>query len=158
MTDLDIIMNLRKIMRSISLESKKIEKQFGITIVQFLCLQFLSEQDGYKATSSQLKEYLNLNASTTSGIISRLELKGYLAKLPKTADKRKTTVILTAKGEEVLKTTPTTLQKRLNSGLEKMSKEEIGQLEHCIERLVLLFGVTDSFSGAELANEEPSVV
>ena len=41
---IEILVKLRKIIRSINLESKKIEKKFGISIPQLMCLQFLSEQ------------------------------------------------------------------------------------------------------------------
>ena len=80
---LEILVKLRKVIRSINLESKKIEKEFGISIPQLLVLKFLSEQKDYKASSKDIKTYINLNASTVSGIIVRLEDKGLVARLPK---------------------------------------------------------------------------
>ena len=108
----EILIKLRKIIRSINLESKKIEKEFGVSIPQLLVLQYLSEQEGYRAYAKDIKNYINLNASTVSGIISRLELKGYAARLPQPDDKRAHYVTLTAKGAELLEKSPTTLQEK----------------------------------------------
>ena len=93
---LDIIVKLRKIIRSINLESKRIEKQFGVSIPQLMSLQYLSEQEDYKATASQLKAYLKLNASTMSSIVSRLEQKSLVARLRNPQDRRATFITLTA--------------------------------------------------------------
>lgn len=68
---LEILVKLRKIIRSINLESKKIQKEFGISIPQLLVLQYLSEQADYKASGKDIKSYINLNASTVSGIVHR---------------------------------------------------------------------------------------
>ncbi len=138
MTYIEILVKLRKVIRSINLESKKIEKSFGISIPQLLCLQYLSEQEDYKALAAHIKDYLNLNASTISGIISRLENKGLVAKLPKLGDKRAAYVILTAKGLELLRATPTTLQEKLTNRLVELSPQQINSLYENIDLLVKL--------------------
>lgn len=75
MTFIEILIKLRRIVRSINLESKRVDKELGVSIPQLLCLQFLAEQEDYRANASKLKAFLNLNASTITGIISRLEKK-----------------------------------------------------------------------------------
>jgi DNA-binding MarR family transcriptional regulator len=135
MNYLDIIFKLRKIIRAIHLESKKIEKEFGISIPQLLVLQFLSKQETYKATSKEIKEYINWNASTVSGIIDRLEQKGLIARLPNLDDKRRVYIILTAHGAELLKRTPLTLEHKLKHRLSKLSADEIKELESNIDLL-----------------------
>ena len=136
MNYIDILVKLRKIIRSINLESKQIEKQYGISIPQLLCLQFLSGQEDYKASASQIKDFIQLNASTVSGIISRLEAKGLVAKLPNFKDKRATFITLTAKGADLLKESPTTLQEKLKARLSLLSTEQISELNKNIELLV----------------------
>ncbi|MEZ4987549.1 MAG: MarR family transcriptional regulator [Saprospiraceae bacterium] len=139
---IQVLVKLRKIIRSINIESKKIEKQFGISIPQLMCLQFLSDQTDYKATASSLKEYLKLNASTISGIISRLELKGLVAKLPH-KDGRASYITLTAKGAELLKEPPITLQDKLMSRLSNLSEERISELESNIDLLIDIMDAED---------------
>ncbi len=140
---LEVLVKIRKIIRSINLESKKIEKSFGVSIPQLLCLQYLSEQEDYKASASQIKDFINLNASTVSGIISRLENKGLAAKLPKLNDRRSAYITLTAKGAELLQKSPTTLQEKLTRRLERFSPEQIEELNRNIDLLVHIMEASD---------------
>jgi len=140
---IEILIKLRKIIRSINLESKKIEKELGISIPQLLVLQYLSDQPDYRAFAKDIKGYINLNASTVSGIISRLESKGLVAKLPKPNDKRAVFITLTAKGAELLRKSPTTLQEKLSHRLKKLSPEQIDELDRNIELLTNIMDVKD---------------
>lgn len=140
MNYLDILVKLRKIIRSINLESKKIEKAHGISIPQLLCLQYLSEKPDYQASASQIKDFIKLNASTISGILSRLEAKGLVAKLPNKGDRRVTNITLTAKGADLLKASPTTLQEKLAQQLSSLSEKQIKELHHNIDLLVQIMG------------------
>lgn len=139
----EILVKLRKIIRSINLESKKIQKEFGISIPQLLLLQYLSEQEDYRASAKDIKDYLNLNASTISGIISRLEAKNMVAKLPKPDDRRVSYITITAKGAEVLKDSPTILQQKVSKRLKKLSIAEIDQLNASIDLLIKIMDAED---------------
>lgn len=73
------MISVRKIVRAINLESKRIEKNLGISIPQLLTLKHLNEQSDYKSTMRRLKDFLSLNASTVTGIplaTARLKPKG----------------------------------------------------------------------------------
>jgi DNA-binding MarR family transcriptional regulator len=139
----DILIKLRKIVRSVNLESKRVEKQFDVSIPQLLCLQFLADQNEYRANAKQLKEFLNLNASTISGIISRLEKKGFIAKLPKLNDKRVTWISLTVKGMGILKNAPITLQQKLSEKLQELPPEKIKTIVEGIDLLTKLMEVEE---------------
>ncbi len=139
----DILIKLRKIIRSINLESKKIEKALGISIPQLLILQYLMEQEEFRAPASKIKSHINLNASTVSGIISRLELKGLVARLPKPDDRRASYVTLTAKASELLKSSPVTLQEKMTNRLAKLSEEQIIELDKNIDLLISLMDAED---------------
>ncbi len=139
----DILIKLRKIVRSVNLESKRVEKQFDVSIPQLLCLQFLADQNKYRANAKQLKEFLNLNASTVSGIISRLEKKGFVAKLPKLDDRRVTWISLTVKGMEILKSAPITFQQKLSEKLQELPPEKIKTIVDGIDLLTKLMEVEE---------------
>lgn len=133
---MDILVQMRKIIRSINLESKRIEKELGISIPQLLVLQILSACPDYKASSKFIKEKINLNASTVSGIIYRLELKGLVARLPNLQDKRVQFITLTAKAAEMLKNSPQSLQQKISDNLSRLSKTQQAELMKNIELLV----------------------
>ncbi len=140
---IEILVKLRKIIRSINLESKRIEKQYGISIPQLLCLKYLSEQPGYRATAGQLKDFIKLNASTISGILARLEAKGLTARLTNPEDKRVSDIILTAQGVDILKHSPVTLQEKLSKHLSGLSDTQIEELNKNIDLLVQIMEAGD---------------
>jgi DNA-binding MarR family transcriptional regulator len=152
----EILIKLRKIMRSVNLESKRIEKELGISIPQLLVLQFLSTHPGYRALAKDIKEYLKLNASTVTGIIKRLEIKGLVARTPKPGDRRAAFITLTAVGAELLEQSPTTLQEKLTRRLRRLSPEQIVGLNEHIELLVHILDVDQIDSAPLLTIEEMS--
>lgn len=139
----DVLINIRKIIRSINLESKRIQKEYGISIPQYLCLNFLNSQDEYRATAKEIGLHLNLNASTVSGIISRLEKKGFLAKLPNQKDKRSTYIYLTAIGEKMVNSIPDLLHEKLTQKLKSLSSEDLKNLQDAMSLLVEFMEVED---------------
>ena len=151
---IEILVKLRKIIRSINLESKKIEKEFGISIPQLLVLKYLSDQNDYRAFAKDIKGYINLNASTVSGIISRLESKNLVYKMTKPNDKRATYIILTAKGADLLHKSPPTLQEKLSQRLKKLTPEQIEELDRNIELLTLIMDVEDMDAAPLLTIDE----
>ena len=52
--------SVRKIVRAVNLESKRIEKNFGISIPQLLTLKYLNESPEYRSTMRNLREVLSL--------------------------------------------------------------------------------------------------
>ena len=153
MTFLEILIKLRKIVRSINLESKRVEKEQGVSIPQLLCLQFLASQPEYKTNAAKLKDILNLNASTISGILSRLEKKGLIAKLPKTADKRVTVIVLTERGMNLLEHAPITFQQKLTEKLKILPKDKIKIISEGINLLTEVMEV-DELDAAPIITSE----
>ncbi|HEY4653731.1 MAG TPA: MarR family transcriptional regulator [Cyclobacteriaceae bacterium] len=151
----DIIIDIRKIVRSINLESKRILKDFGISIPQLLCLSYLEKQDRYQSTHKELTEYLNLNSSTVTGIINRLEKKGYIARLPKQGDKRITYLTLTSSGAKVLDKTPDLLHEKLSRSLAKLSLGEVQQLKKSLAILIAALEIQEVDASPLLVIEEP---
>jgi len=150
----EILINIRKIIRSINLESKSIEREFGISIPQYLCLNFLRTSETYRATGTEIGLHLNLNASTVTGIVSRLEKKGYVARLLNPEDKRSSFIYLTALGDKIIKTIPNLLQDKLTLKLQELQPEELQQLQNSLALLVKFMGVEDLDASPLLTPEE----
>ena len=150
----EILINIRKIIRSINLESKSIEREFGISIPQYLCLNFLRTSETYRATATEIGQHLNLNASTVTGIVSRLEKKGYVARLLNPEDKRSSFIYLTALGDKIIKTIPNLLQDKLTLKLQELQPEELQQLQNSLALLVKFMGVEDLDASPLLTPEE----
>lgn len=150
----DILISLRKVLRSINLENKKIEKNYGVSTPQILILNYLKEKSEYQSTATELKKYLNLNASTVTGIISRLESKRLVAKVPNPNDKRVTKITLTVEGVNLLKKLPPALHERFSKQLEKLDKNELEKIKESINMLVKLMGAEDIDASPVLSTKE----
>ncbi len=137
----EILIKIRKIVRSIDIESKKIQKEYGVSIPQVLCLNFLKTAPNYQATQGEIRKFVNLNSSTVSGIINRLEKKGYLARLPKAGDKRVANIVLTSAGDELLKLIPPLLHEQLSIQLKCLKDEELMVLEKGLDTLVSILDI-----------------
>lgn len=149
----DILISIRKIVRSVNLESKRIDKEMGVSIPQLLCLDFLNRQPQFKASAKELKEFLQLNASTVTGIIQRLEQKGFIAKLPKAEDKRVTLITLTSRGADVLQNRPSLLQDKLAAKLASLPQEELNDIAKAIALITNLMEVHDLDASPVLTSE-----
>lgn len=137
----DILIQIRKIVRSINLESKKIQKEYGVSIPQVLCLHFLHDAPNYQSTQGEVKKFLNLNSSTISGIINRLERKGLVARLPKSGDKRVVNIALTSAGDELIASMPSLLHEQLSNKLNTLKAEDLVALEQSLDMLVSLLDI-----------------
>ena len=129
----EILISIRQIVRSVNLESKRLQKEYGISIPQLLCLSYLNQRENYQASHKEIKDFLQLNASTVTGIISRLEKNGLVARLPKQHDKRVGLIIITAKGADLIKKTPEPLHEQLSIKLKQLSPEKLKKLQESFD-------------------------
>jgi len=119
-------------------ESKKIQKEYGVSIPQVLCLNFLRDSPQFQSTQGDIRKFLNLNSSTASGIINRLEKKGYIARLPKSGDKRVVNISLTSAGDKLLKNIPSLLHEQLTTKLQTLDARSLQQIEESLNTLIKL--------------------
>jgi len=150
----EILITIRKIVRSINLESKKIQKTHGVSIPQILCLSYLHASPNFQSTQGEIRQFLNLNSSTASGIIDRLEMKGLLARLPKQGDKRVVSIVLTSKGASLLKNVPTLMHEQLSVKLKSLSESTLYQMKESLNILVTLLNIGDAEAVPMLSVEE----
>ena len=139
----EIMISVRKIVRAINLESKRVEKNFGISIPQLLTLKYLKEKPDYKTTMRSLREFLSLNASTVTGIVSRLETKGFIARLPDPFDKRSTPIALTSKGDDLIKKTNLSLHEKISKNLEALNEEEYSAIVESFQTIINFLNIED---------------
>ena len=152
--DKEILSDLRRIIRSVNLEAKRVEKEFGVSIPQYLCLQHLNEQAEFTASMKEIKDVLQLNASTATGIVQRLERGGYVAKLPKRDDKRKSLIVLTERGANVVKHNPEILHERLLERLQELDDVAFNSLRDAF-RTIIEFLEIERIDAAPIVTSEP---
>ena len=139
----------------LTLNQKKIQKEHGVSIPQILCLSYLHASPNFQSTQGEIRQFLNLNSSTTSGIIDRLELKGLLARLPKQGDKRVVSIVLTSKGASLLNNVPALLHEQLSERLKALPENKLYQIQESLNTLVSLLNIGEIEAAPMLTIEEP---
>ncbi|MCA9755533.1 MAG: MarR family transcriptional regulator [Candidatus Eisenbacteria bacterium] len=132
--ELRILRSIRRVIRAIDLESKRLETQYEITGPQLRCLAELSRSE--RETASRLARSLHLSASTVVGILDRLEQKGWVERERDASDRRVLWTRLTERGRDLLESAPSPLQEKLSQGLESLTALERATIALSLERLV----------------------
>lgn len=119
---------IREICSKIKSEGRKVLKDFDISPAQFDVMQIIYFR-GPKMLSD-ISKRLGITKSTTTGLVSRLEVMGYLTKEKSPEDRRVYMVNITQKGkdliEEVIETRVKLIEKVYN---------ELGDKDRTIEIL-----------------------
>lgn len=114
----------------------KILKTIGITSSQCEVLDYLFHSSKENITQRDIERHLNLKNPTVTGLLKRLDEKGFILSVPSVVDKRCKNIYLTEKAYDI--------QKKMEAGRKKsdrqltrgMSKKEIQALEKMLEKVL----------------------
>jgi DNA-binding MarR family transcriptional regulator len=135
----EIMQSFRRIFKSIQQYSEAVLKEFGVTGPQLWLLKILRKEN--ETSVSNLSQRMCLHISTVSGIIDRLEKKGYVARKREKPDRRVVTVRLTYQGKQIISKAPEPAQGKLLHGLQKLSHREVMELYDSLQKIVHLMEV-----------------
>jgi DNA-binding MarR family transcriptional regulator len=134
----EIIDNLRKLFQVVNEQSKKAEKETGLTGPQLWAIKTIAQ--GSPIMVSELARRMYLHPATVVGILDRLELHKLVVRVRSTTDRRVVRVELTAQGNAVVRKAPTVAQGRLVTGLEQLTAMELNNIADGLNRLVDILG------------------
>lgn len=129
----DVFVALRKIDRAIDLQSKKIKKKFGLTGPQLMVLKSIAHNSNMQI--SAIAKDISLSQATVTSILDRLESQGFAKRQRSQIDKRKVTLVLTEKAQEVLKNDVNLLQEDFNINFNKLETWEQMMILTSLNRL-----------------------
>ncbi|ETA81048.1 MarR family winged helix-turn-helix transcriptional regulator [Youngiibacter fragilis] len=101
---------------SVNLYFKEMLKQFDVTPAQYMVLYFLKSQG--RLTPSGLSQLCKMDASTMTGILTRMEKKNLLERQHSTEDRRQVDICITKSGEMIV---PDILEVIEQSNIETLS-------------------------------------
>lgn len=113
-----IILALRQIMQQMDNHSRKLNKDYGLTIPQIICLYEIYEKGAL--TLSVLSKTVHLSTSTLVGVIDRLEKKSFVKRTRCTGDRRIIFIDITDSGKEFVNKSPQLLHNRLDIHLKTL--------------------------------------
>jgi DNA-binding MarR family transcriptional regulator len=102
------------------------DEEHDLSMRQLSALQFI---DGTETTLGDVARNLNVTPAVVTGLIDRLERRGYVRRVASVFDRRRVYIELTTAGEDVRDHAEDQLAKRLDDLLAKLSDEEIASLE-----------------------------
>lgn len=134
----EILKALRRILRRVTLHSRQLLKDTGLTLPQVLCLRAVADSADGHATQVELSRMLQLSQPTVTGILDRLERADLVKRERSTTDRRKIGISLTAQGRVRVADLPTPLQEEFLARLGELPRNEQVALHQSLSRIVEL--------------------
>ena len=116
-------------------------RTIGVTSSQCAVLDYLFHSNKEAVNQRDVERNLNLKNPTVTGILKRLDEKGYILCVPNEEDKRRKNIYLTEKAYDIQKRMETDrkkLDKRLTMG---MTKKEVAAVTRALEKM--LYNIAD---------------
>lgn len=117
-------------------ELNNLLKSVGITASQCAVLDYLFRSDEEAVNQRDIEKALSLRNPTVTGLIKRLEEKGYLLSVPSARDKRCKNIYLTEKAYDIqrrMEANRRKIDKKFTLG---MNKKEKAALERMLEKVL----------------------
>ncbi len=130
----EVMQSLRRIFKAIQDYSHEVSNKFGITGPQLWALKTISQSESLSL--SELSKRMYLHPSTITGVVDRLEKKGFVVRIRDKKDRRVISVRLTSKGRQLSKGTPNPIQGKMIYGLRKLKAEELNSIYNSASKLV----------------------
>lgn len=134
----EIVDNLRRVFQVVHGQSKKAERETGLTGPQLWAIKVIADTAPIRVSDLAARMYLH--PATTVGILDRLEKKGFISRVRSLKDKRSVEVALTEAGREIVSKAPEVAQGLLVAGLEKLSLRRLRSLDSGLELMAGILG------------------
>lgn len=111
-------------------------KRLGITSSQCAVLDYLFHTNKEEVNQRDVEKNLNLKNPTVTGILKRLDEKGFILCVPNAADKRKKNIYLTEKAYDIQRKMEADRRKLDRELTRGMTKKEIAALTKGLEKML----------------------
>lgn len=134
----EILDNLRRVFQAVHEQSKRAERETGLTGPQLWAIKTIATAAPISITELARKMYLH--PATVVGIIDRLELRELVVRHRSEKDRRVVEVDLTRQGKNLLSKAPEVAQGLLVAGLEQLPEKELRGIAGALAQLVEILG------------------
>ena len=137
----ELVGSLRKLVRAVYLDSQKMSRRFGLTGPQSAVLRLLVNNGSM--SSAEVSRRLYVTPSNVTGIIDRLQKKGYVARNRKEGDRRVALITLTESGRQLSQTIPDPIEKKLIAALADLEPQHVQILGMAMQQVIDLIDTED---------------
>lgn len=131
-----IVASIRRIIRAIDLQSRRLQERYDLTGPQIATLREVHKLG--QVTVSALARAIHLGQPTVSGILTRLERRGLVARARSEQDRRTVFIRVTEAGVKVLAEAPSLLQERFRDELSLLEDWEQHWMLSALERIATM--------------------
>jgi DNA-binding MarR family transcriptional regulator len=136
----EIMDNIRRVFQVVNEQSKKVERETGLTGPQVWAIKVISEFAPLRVSDLAKKMYLH--PATTVGILDRLEKRGLIARTRSSGDRRVVDVTLTDEGRTFVESSPEVASNKITHGLESHDMSELTIIYQGLDRLTQILDAT----------------
>ncbi|SHJ34185.1 MarR family winged helix-turn-helix transcriptional regulator [Hespellia stercorisuis] len=111
-------------------------KTLGITSSQCAVLDFLFQTNKEEVNQRDVERHLNLKNPTVTGLLKRLDEKGFILCVPNATDKRRKNIYLTEKAYDIQRRMETDRRKTERMLTIGMTKKEVDALKKGLEKVL----------------------
>jgi len=137
----EIVYEIYRLMQAGKLYTKELNKKYHVSAPQLNCLIALYENG--PLPPSRIAKIIMVSSSTVTGIIDRLELKGFVTRMRKSLDRRVITIELTEVGRSLANNAPPPIQHKIVDGLRRLPEGEIEEIVRSLRKLTNMLDVQD---------------
>lgn len=147
-----IVVAIRQIIRAVDLHSRRLVQAHGLTGPQLAVLQEVLRLE--PASPSVLAREVHLSQPTISGVLKRLESRGFVSRQKSETDRRSVKFAITAEGKKTLSTSPSLLQDDFRQALSRLEEWERLQILSTLQRVASLMDAQHLDAGPHLTPGE----
>jgi DNA-binding MarR family transcriptional regulator len=128
-----VIAALRRITRAIDLHSRLLLKKSGLTSPQLTALHAIQRLGPVNVGA--LAREIHLGHATVTGILTRMEERGFVVRTRGSQDRRSVLVELTREGRKIIEEAPSPLQDRFHQELSRLHEWERTMILATLQRI-----------------------
>ncbi len=145
----DLVWSVRRLVRSVYLDSQKMSKRYGLTEPQSAVMRNLFNNG--PVSSADLSRSLFVTPSNITGIVDRLEKKQFVKRIRKDGDRRVVLITLTESGKKLGKTLPDPIMEKFIAELADLELDHVQLLAMAMNQILNLIDT------GELKGEPPEI-
>lgn len=136
-----IICSIRRLIQAATLYSKELNKKYQVSAAQLNCILTLNEHG--PLPPSTIARHMMVKSSTITGVVDRLENKGFAERLRNSPDRRVITIQLTKNGKKLAEHAPPPIQQKLIDGLKQTPRTKVEQIVRSLNILTDMLDLKD---------------
>ncbi len=137
-----VLKAVRQIIHAVDVQSKRLARESGVTVPQFVVLKTLREL-GSSVTTRTVAQNVSLSQATVTTLLDRLERQGYVIRQRSAVDRRIVHTHLTETGLARLENAPPLLQEDFIAQFSKRSDADRGRIIAVLNDVARMMGAQE---------------